>query len=194
MAKSNTLDQLRHSPALFRENLVLKSAHGPTRFGVVMAEFQRIDFAALDAGFIAVANGKKPPIGRYWIERTKGGSKDSDLCVMLLWLLKFASTSVRIQVGAYDQDQAAEIRLIATEILRQEGPLNEALAQDIEVTRDEIRNRHMGSMCELLTTDSHGTHGSRPTVTFLNELSHITDEAFASTMMDNSDKTPVASW
>lgn len=191
MATRTSIDaKLRQNPRLFRENLVIRSAHGPRRFGEIMAEFQRRDFKAMDAAFLALVRGEKPPIGRLWIERTKGGSKDSDLAVMMLWLLAFAERCVRIQIGAYDSDQADEIRLIVQEILAQDGPINEALASDIEVVRGEIRSRRTGSYCEILTTDSRGSHGSRPDVVLVNELSHVANQEFAETLLDNADKVP----
>ncbi len=92
----------------FTEALVIPSAHGVRRFGDVMADFQRQWFRDVAPSLLALARGQTPDIGRYWVERTKGASKDSDLAVCLLWLMAFTTRPLRIQVGAFDALQASE--------------------------------------------------------------------------------------
>ena len=60
------------------------------RLGDNWADFQRTDFAAMAPSLVAVARGDVPALRRFWIERTKGGSKDCDVAVAILWLLAFA--------------------------------------------------------------------------------------------------------
>lgn len=163
---------------------------GARRFGDCMADFQAERFAALNPSLVAVATGAEPPCRRFFIEATKGASKDSDLAVCLLWLLAFSPRCLRIQIGAYDQDQAGEIRLIVRQLLRIDAPLNRAIASLVEVRADAIENTRTGSRAEILTTDSKGSHGSRPDVVIVNELSHIGDKEFAETLLDNADKCP----
>jgi len=69
-------------------------------------------------------------------------------------------------------------------------PLNRFLAQVIEVQQTRIINRRTGSECEILTTDKMGSHGARPDVVILDELTHQRDKDFASTLLDNLDKMP----
>ena len=77
----------------------------------------------------------------------------------MLWLLSFSSHPQRIQVGAYDAQQADEVRLIIKSILRSDGPLNGLLAERVEVQRTNIVNKVTGSVVEILTTTRHGlTH------------------------------------
>ncbi len=177
-------------PANFQRDIHVPTAAGPRRFGDVMADFQRERFAALNPALSAVASGNEPLTRRFWVEATKGASKDSDLAVCLLWLLAFAPRSLRIQIGAYDADQADELRLIIKQMLRIDAPLNRAVASLVEVQADSIVNHRTGSAAEILTTDSKGTHGSRPDVVLLNELSHVGDREFAETLLDNADKVP----
>ena len=177
-------------PSAFERELHVPTAGGARRFGDVMADFQRERFDAINPALSAVAAGSEPPTRRFWIEATKGASKDSDLAVCLLWLLAFAPRSLRIQVGAYDADQADEIRLIVRQLLRIDAPLNRAVASLVEVRADTIENTRTGSRAEILTTDSKGSHGSRPDVVLLNELSHVGDREFAETLLDNADKVP----
>jgi hypothetical protein len=165
------------------------------RLGDNWAEFQQVDFAALAPALSAVARGQVAPIRRFWIERTKGGSKDSDCAVAILWLLAFAPRAVRVQVGAYDREQASELRYIVKAILAIGAPLNRLLAGVIEVQASRII-AHAGkpgraeSVCEILTTDAWGSHGARPDVVIANELTHVGSEAFMQTLLDNADKIP----
>jgi len=173
-------------PATFQEELVIPSAQGPARFGDVMADFQRRRFAGLNSALLAVARGEKPRVGRYWWEATKGASKDSDLAVCLLWLLAFTGRPVLCQVGAADQEQAAELRKAANDILR----LNGWLARRVRIHNWKIVCDATGAECEIIAADIAGSHGARPDVLILNELSHVTKQEFAENLMDNAAKMP----
>lgn len=181
-----TLKQLAQSPRLFRESLTVPTGMGPRRFGDVMADFQRERFAALDPALLALAAGRKPPIGRYWWEATKGASKDSDLAVALLWLLTFCRRPLTCQVGAADQDQADELRKAAKAIVR----FNPWLEQFVDVQARAIVNHHTDSRADIIAADAAGSHGARPDVVILNELSHVTNREFAETLLDNAAKVP----
>lgn len=173
-------------PVAFREDLIIPSAHGPSRFGEVIADFQREDFVALDQAFLALKEGRKPDLSRLWIERTKGASKDSDLAVALLWLLAFCPRPLSCQVGAADRDQADEMRKAAKDILR----LNSWLEEVIEVQSWSIVNERTGSVCEIIPADVAGSHGARPDLLIVNELSHVTRQEFVQNLMDNATKVP----
>jgi hypothetical protein len=173
-------------PAAFRENLIIPAGRGNARFGDVMADYQRADFQALDASLVALANGTKPERGRFWWERTKGGSKDSDAAVCLLWLLAFSPRLLQCQVGAADQDQAGELKKAAKAILR----LNPWLERAIEIQSWTIRNKRTDSRCDVIAADTAGSHGARPDLLILNELSHVTKEEFAKNLLDNASKVP----
>src|SRR5215831_14573204 len=95
-----SLTQIAARPDLFRDSLMIPAGRGAVRFGDAMADFQRVDFAVLDRGFVPLAHGTKPDPTRFWLERTKGASKDSDAAVMLLWLLAFSPRPLACQVGA----------------------------------------------------------------------------------------------
>ena len=118
-----SLRNFASDPLAFIGELTVPSAAGPCRFADAMADFQRIDFQAMAPSLVALTHGKKPPTGRFWIERTKGASKDSDLACCLLWLLAFSPRPLRVQIGAYDAQQADEVRLIVKAILRDRHPI-----------------------------------------------------------------------
>lgn len=182
--------ELQKDPAKFQHEIWLPTGSGTRQFGPSMASFQRRRFSAINPSLLAVAKGDKPPIPRFWDERTKGASKDSDHAVNLLWLLAFSKRPLRIQIGAYDSDQADEIRQIIKSILRLHKPLNRFLSQLVDVQSSQIINRRTESHCEILTSDKLGSHGSRPDVVLVNELSHQPNREFASTLLDNLDKMP----
>jgi hypothetical protein len=183
---ASTLRLYASDPASFRAALVIPSAHGPARFGDVMAPFQAVDFAALDSAFIALKDGRRPEVGRFWLERTKGASKDSDLAVCLLWLLAFSPRSLTCQVGAADQDQADELRLACKAIVR----LNPWIGGILEVQALAVVNHRTDSRCEIIPADVAGSHGSRPDLLILNELSHVQKKEFAENLFDNAAKIP----
>src|SRR5262249_28988312 len=175
-----------HDPAVFRERVVIPAAHGPARLSEVIQPFQERDFTALDPSFIALQRGAKPPVTRYWWERTKGSSKDTDLAVMLLWLLAFSPRSLTCQVGAADADQADELRKAAKQILR----LNRWLAAGVTINEMVLLNPRTDSRCEIIPADVAGSHGARPDLVILNELSHIQKREFAENLLDNAAKVP----
>jgi hypothetical protein len=176
------------SPSDYRNALVFPGARGPAKLSSIAAEFQSRDFAALDPALLALASnaGKKPAVGRYWIERTKGASKDTDLAVSLLWLLAFSPRPLVCQVGAADQEQADELRRAAKSILR----LNPWLADGLDVQNSTIVNKRTDCRCDFLTSDVASSHGARPDVLVCNELSHVPKEEFVRNLMDNAAKMP----
>lgn len=172
------------SPMLFISNLFVQPGR---RYHDVMADFQRRDFPVLCKSFLAVVAGVKPDPPRLWIERTKGCSKDTDLSALVLHALLFSPRPIEIQIAAADQDQADELRKAANVLVR----LNKHLIpKHIEVLASGIRNTLTGSACEVLTADDDGSHGKRPDVVILNELTHIKNENFALTLLDNATKMP----
>jgi hypothetical protein len=172
------------SPASFRDALTIPTGRGPARLAEVMAPFQAADFTALDRGFVALAKGERPDLGRYWLERTKGASKDTDVAVMVLWLLLFGRPGLTIQVAAADFDEADELRKTAKDIIR----LNEWLSQSLEVRSTEIRNRRTESACTIIAADVAGSHGARPDLLVVNEITHIAKEEFVKNLLDNASK------
>ena len=173
-------------PVAFFESLVIPAARGTARFGDVMGQFQRDWFKAIAPALLAVASGKPPPVGRYWTERTKGGSKDTDAACALLWLMAFSRRKLDMQVGASDKDQALELKKAACDILR----LNGWLGERIEAQSWTLLCRATGSELTIISSDVASSHGARPDVVCLNELSHITKEEFAQNLLDNASKKP----
>jgi hypothetical protein len=154
------------------------------RLGDVWAGFQVDAFRVMSDCLQAVAVGDKPPYRGLWIERTKGASKDSDVGLGLLWLLMFSRRPQLIELGADDFDQIYETSKAMQSIIK----LNPWMQDRLTVQRNKILCEATSSECNFLTRDSSGSHGSRPTLTVCNELSHCSDADFIATMMDNADK------
>jgi len=182
----NELQQFAADPLAFLAELIIPSVHGPRRFGDCMADFQRLRFESLAPALLAIARGEKPPIGRHFWEATKGASKDSDLACCLLWLLAFTTRPLTCQVGAADADQADELRKAAKDILR----LNPWLQPRIGIQNWRIVCEATGATCEIVAADIAGSHGARPDVLIINELSHVAKQEFAENLMDNAAKVP----
>lgn len=178
--------RVRDNPAVFQETLIVPSCRGPQRFGDIMADFQRERFASINPALLAVAKGETPPIGRHFWEATKGASKDSDLAVCLLWLLAFTRRPLTCQVGAADADQADELRKAGKAILRLNGWLSEA----VTIQAWQIVSARTESTCAIIPADVTGSHGARPDVLVLNELSHVSKREFAENLLDNAAKVP----
>ncbi len=178
--------EMAASPAAFRDALLVPTGRGEFRFTDVQADFQRERFASLDPALLAVARGQQPPCGRHWWEATKGASKDTDLAMCVLWLLAFTSRPLTIQIAAADQDQADELRKAAKGILH----CNEWLGQAVRIHNWEMVCQRTYSTCEIVAADVTGSHGARPDVLILNELTHIAKKEFAENLMDNASKVP----
>lgn len=183
---TSKIAQYANDPLSFLADLIIPSVRGRQRFGDVMADFQRERFEVLAPALLAVCRGERPPIGRHWWEATKGASKDSDLACCLLWLAAFAKRPLDCQVGAADADQADELRKAARDVLY----LNPWLAQRVTIQNRRILCEATGATCEIIPADVGGSHGSRPDVLIVNELSHVTKQEFAENLMDNAAKVP----
>ena len=188
MSKAPDIAGMRRNPMKFFEAVWIPSGVGPARFCAIMADFQRERFAGLIPDLIAVAAWKKPPHGMHWWEATKGASKDSDLALALLWLILFANRKLHIRVGADDKEQAAELKEALDSALKM--PQNKWIDDQVGVYNWEVRSRRTGSKIEIVAVDATGSHGRRPDVTVINELSHIRNREFAETLMDDADKVP----
>lgn len=173
-------------PQAFLEDLTLPSALGVARFGNVMADFQRERFESIAPALVALARGERPDIGRFWWEASKGTSKDTDLSACILWLLAFAKRPLTCQVGAADADQAAELRRAASGIMH----ANPWLSARLTIDKWLIACKDTGGTCDIIPADVTGSHGARPDLLVLNELSHIGKQEYAENLMDNASKVP----
>ena len=176
--------EFRKFPMAFLRQLKVPGADPEKRFDEVWADFQEEAFEELAPCLMAVAIDEIPLHRGVWLERTKGASKDSDVACCLLWLFFFSHRPLLMEIGAEQREQASETLKAMRDIVR----LNPWMQGQIEFQVHKIRAKRTGVQMDVLTTTQTGAHGSRPDVSIINELSHITTQDFALTMADNAVK------
>lgn len=160
-------------------------------FDICMAPYQRDCFEELAPNLQALRNGKNLKKKRFWIERTKKGGKDSDLGLVLLWLIAFPRRPFYAQVGAANKEQASIVKKRILHLLHWNPWLNNF----IEIVQWEVRSKKKlanGSpmaTLDIMSTEISGSHGGTPDLLVINELSHMTKWEFAENLMDNVDGT-----
>ncbi len=170
---------------LFVDGLTIPSATGPQLFADCMAPFQRETFAALAESIHAVRDGTAPPTRRWWIERTKKAGKDSDLAIVLLWLVAFATRPLLIQVCAAKEGQAAIIKRRAKDLIT----YNPWLGDLVSIQQGRI----VGGLGEVKIETTHSgkvAHGDTPDLLILNELVHVDRWGVMEAHMNNADGVP----
>lgn len=170
----------------FLEALVVKSGRGPQEFRDVMASFQRKCFTAIKPSLEAIRDGKEPPIKRFWIERTKKASKDTDIAACVLWLLAFPKRPLLLQIGAADRDQAA----IARDRLQDYLYYNPWLNDLVKLNKYDADSKNKLVHLDIQAADIAGSHGATPDFLVCNELSHVSKWEFIENLLDNADGVP----
>ncbi len=156
----------------FADDLVIPSADGPQRFGDCMVPYQREAFESLAPSLSALMRGEEPERRRFWVERVKKGGKDSDLAVVLLWLMSYCEHPLKCQVVACDGEQAGIVADRAVEIVHYNPWLNGV----VEIVQREIRGRGTRKRTVWTRIEASdmkgGAHGQTPDLLVLNELTH----------------------
>jgi len=158
--------------------LVIEAASGSKMFEDAMLEYERLGTEPFQRNFFedvapslhALRIGDVPPHRRFWLERTKKGSKDNDLAVCLLWLMAFPKRPILCQVVAADQQQAAIIKRRVEHILF----YNEWLKEYVAVRTNKIQSMNGLGTTVIEATDKASAHGETPALLVLNELVHVT--------------------
>ena len=139
-----TTDQLRRwsaDPMGFFGETIIPTAAGDVPLSRVWVDFQVEAFRVVADCLLAVAAGNKPPYRGIWVERTKGGSKDSDVALALLWLLLFTRRPQTVELAADDLDQILETRNAMKEICRANPWMEERITVLVAGVRCEATNR-----------------------------------------------------
>ncbi len=181
-------ERSRNDFLCFVRGLKIPSAYGPCIFDDCMASYQMECYELLAPSLHAIRDGRIPPKRRFWIERTKGAGKDSDIAVCLIWLLAFTSRPLLIQVGAADKDQAGIVRRRMDDIVH----YNPWLQQYVDIQQyGAVSLQNSSVQLVILAADVHGSHGETPDVLLVNELSHVNRWEFVENLLDNADKVPM---
>jgi hypothetical protein len=172
-------------PLSFVLDLQIRHDGGFRRLGDVAADFQLAFFRALAPALRSLAMGERAACQRFWTERPKGASKDSDLAAGVIWLLAFAPRQILVQSMAATQDQASELLKAAATICQ----TNPWLERRLLFLKNSIICEATGSRLDVLTATGEASHGARPDLVVADELSH-SDEVSQSVLMDNAAKVP----
>jgi len=175
---------------LFYQGLFIASSTGQNNrqlFSSCIQPFQSECFESLTPSLIALRDGNKPPVRRFWIERTKKSSKDADLAICLLWLTAFVRRPFLIQVCAANQKQAGIIQRRIQDLLHYNLWLNDF----VEPQRNRILSKNgLGELIIESTESKGGAHGETPDLLVLNELVHVSKWEVMQTHMNNADGVP----
>lgn len=174
MIDAKTFARYASDPAAFRAELLVDVDGSVRRFGDVMDDWQRADFAALDPALLqAAGRAAGPAKGRAYLERPRGHSKTTDLAVLCTYALAFSSRPLRGFAYAADRDQAALLKDAIATLCR----LNTWLGAILTVERDRVVNvadGHPGSGGTLAieTSDVGSSFGILPDLIVADELTH----------------------
>jgi hypothetical protein len=161
-------------PSAFRADLAVDVDGVVRRFGDVMDDWQRADFAALDPALMR-CNGRSNSGAkmRAYLERGRGHSKTTDLAVTCCWALAFASRPIKGYAFAADRDQAALLKNAMETVVR----LNPWLGSLLDVQKGLVVNiakghPGCGSTLEIFTSDVASSYGILPDLIVADELCH----------------------
>jgi hypothetical protein len=173
---------------VFCRGLMIASQDGPRIFENCMALFQRKCFDEMKESLQALRDGDIPEHQRWWIERTKKGSKDADMAIVALWLIAFPRRPFYAQVAAADGEQAGIVKNRINVLLH----LNPWLNDYVELIHSKIRSKSLMAngapmaYMDVINTDIAGSHGETPDLLIINELSHIEKWEFVENLMSNA--------
>ena len=165
--RRNTPTVGRRFHAVFR-NTIIPAGGVDGRLGDVWAGFQRDAFQVM-AGCLKAVGGRPEAAKRgLWIRAHGRRGQRFGRGFGVARLLMFSRRPQVIELGADDLEQILETYKAMAAIIR----CNPWMEDRLTVRANKILCEATASTCDFLTRDASGSHGSRPTVTVCNELSH----------------------
>jgi len=178
------------SMLIFAESVNVPTSLGDVPFGKVMAAHQREWLEGWAPVLQAICYGDTPDTlklcRKFFHVASKGAGKDQCVTIAVLWLLMFSKRPLVIQVAAADQDNAAELNRTARFILF----ANPWIEDRVKLNRNSLVCTATNTEAEIIPCDVAGSHGARPNLLILNEVSHITKWEFVQNLLDNATKLP----
>ncbi len=175
MIDAKTFQRFVSDPAAFREALTVDVDGQPRRFGDVMDDWQRADFAAIDPALKRCVGRSSDgdAKSRAYLERPRGHSKTTDLAVTAIWALTFPTRIVRGVSFAADRDQAAILKQAMETVIR----LNPWIADVLVVEKNRVVNvakghPGAGSCLSIETSDVGSSYGLLVDFIICDELVH----------------------
>jgi phage terminase large subunit-like protein len=139
-----------------------------------MDPWQRDDFAALDPALMR-CNGRSKADAkmRAYLERGRGHSKTTDLAVMAVWALAFATRPLRGYCYAADKDQAGLLHDAMATLLRLNRWLGEILTVEAHrVVNTAAKHPGEGGTLTIEASDVGSSYGILPDLIIADELVH----------------------
>ncbi len=176
MITAAKFQEYSQSPEAIRNDLLVDVSGVVKRFGDVQDDWQRADFAAIDAGLMRCNGRANADVGgkmRAYLERARGHSKTTDLAVTVVWALAFATRPLKGYAFAADKDQAILLKNAVDVLIR----LNPWLGELLEVQKNIIVNKAeghpgYGASLEISSSDVASSYGILPDLIIADELTH----------------------
>ncbi len=175
MTAKNRFREYAADPCKFRNDLLVDVDGQVKQFGAVQDEWQKADFASMDAALLNCTGQRVCADARMraFLERPRGHSKTTDLGVTCCYAMAFATRSLRGYAYAADRDQSSLLKDAIHRLLR----LNPWLGDILEVQRDCVVNKARshpgeGSVLAIATSDVGSSYGILPDFIIADELCH----------------------
>jgi hypothetical protein len=174
MISPKTFARYASDPAAFRNDLLVDVSGNVRKFGDVMDDWQKDDFASLDPALLRCAGrSNEPAKTRAYYERPRGHSKTHDIAVTCVWALAFSTRPLKGYCFAADKDQAALLKDAMQTVVR----LNPWLSDILDVQKNLVINRAVGHPGEggtltIETSDVASSWGILPDIIVADELTH----------------------
>lgn len=173
---ADTYRKYANDSIAFIENLTIDVDGTPRRFGDEMDDWQRTDFDALVPAMKRCSGHSDDSTAkmRAYLERGRGHSKTTDIAVICIWMMAFASRPLKGYAFAADKEQADLVRQSVETIIR----LNPWLSAILEVQKNVILNiaahQHPGngSTLTIFTSDVGSSYGLLADFIVCDELTH----------------------
>jgi hypothetical protein len=176
------LELYRREPMEWRKRLIA-DVDGGKPWGDVMCELQINDWNAIDAAmkYTVGASKEMPAVRKFFIQRSRGYSKTSDIASCVLWFVGFARRKLVGYIAAEDKEQAQLMREAMEKLLS----LNPWLAELVDVQRNCVVNKLNGTAVRFMSRDTSSSFGLTPDIAILDEFSHLQQESFFSSFVSS---------
>lgn len=187
------IELYRRLPMIFRQDLTVDGPNGRSIvLSEVMSDVQRADFEVRDPCLRWLADVREPKgvvmmppavpkIKRFFVQRSRGFSKTTDVAIDLAWLLTFCRRKMEGVVCAEDKEQATFLRDQFAKVVQ----WNEWLHSYIDVQRKAIINKHNDASIRFLSRDTASSFGITPDFVVCDEFTHWQQEEFFNSVISS---------
>ncbi|MHB9079543.1 MAG: terminase large subunit domain-containing protein, partial [Pirellulaceae bacterium] len=177
---------LQARPSLFRDQVLLQTDSVQVQFGKVEEDWQYVDFAALDAGWMKCVGMpvEEPVLSRAWLERPRGHSKTTDIALSACWALFASKRPLRGVCAAVDKDQARLLLDAVARLLRD----NPWLSKILELTAHKVVNKFTKASLEVISADTASSWGLLLDFVVMDECCHWSKRDLFDSLMSSAAK------